>query len=255
MELYIEFYIINNFILNFFINLFCVKINKENLVKIRIFLTTLIEVIISILFLYFDLDKLYIKIALLLIIPIILCKINSVKQYIKLVFVLLAVTGFIGGCIYAILIMKNVDLYKISFSYKVTVIYIIFIAFYFLLKNIIYKFDQIKRNIIFLENLELIVKDKHLKVKGYYDSGNVLYKDFKPVCIISKKVYIWLLKNNCINKIDYVNPLTVNSQSSLKVINLDEMFFTKDKKSIKNVLCAVSDNLKEYDVLIHADMR
>lgn len=255
MKLYIELYIINNFFINLFINILTIKLTRQSIIKYRLILTTLFEALVSVVYVYIDINNVFLKIFLLFIIIALLTKNNSIFVYLKNCFIFLVVTFILGGSIYAILLNFNIDIYEISFSLRMLVIYSAIICLLFFMKKILKCTKKIKNKMIFSDNIILYKNDKKLKVMGYYDSGNNMYFKENPVCFISQKTYSRLLNDTTINTIEYVNITSINSKAKLKLIQLDKIQLIEDKKYFYKVFCAVSENLNNYDFLIHADMR
>lgn len=96
---------------------------------------------------------------------------------------------------------------------------------------------------------ELRLNNIKLPVIAYYDTGNTLVFQNKPVIIISEQIAEKLNSN------DYVEILykTVSDETQkMQGILIDELYFTEEKTSIKNILCGIGNiSEKDFQVLLN----
>ena len=101
--------------------------------------------------------------------------------------------------------------------------------------------------------VEIISGDKTYSFRGYVDTGNALYKDGKPVIVVSERIAKKL-------SLSTDDTLTVRTVSGVREMPLTELSYKiySDKKTHKlySSYAIVSDKMevRGYDVLLHKDM-
>ncbi len=101
--------------------------------------------------------------------------------------------------------------------------------------------------------VEILTGDKSYSCRGYVDTGNALYKDGKPVVVVSARLAEKLgLKSD--------DTLAVRTVSGIKDLPIAELSYKiySDKKTHKlySSYAVISDKMevRGYDVLLHKDM-
>lgn len=192
MTLYIDIILIENIVMNCIILLSTSIISKTKINKIRIFLSSLLGSIYSILeYIYpFEIySNQIIKIILSISMVYIAFNFNNIKKFVKQ-FVLFYLTSFtFGGCAFFLLyyirpeqILTESGKYilKIVFLGAMLGFFILYIAFK-IVKN------RIDKNAI-INTIKIYYKDKEKTIKAMLDTGNLLSEPITktPVVIVQK---------------------------------------------------------------------
>ncbi len=101
--------------------------------------------------------------------------------------------------------------------------------------------------------VELIGNGIKLKAKGFWDSGNRLYFNSKPVVVLSKKV----VKKMALTPSLEIPVQTVNGVRLLKGGKIDlKIYLDKKTHNLASVFYCVSDTIlsEENEVILHRDM-
>lgn len=195
MEIYIEYVIIDNLVINMLI-LLCTKSAMKLRAKfVFIFLSAVLGTVFAVVYPLFGLSSLALlplKIALGLIMVAIIAKYSSFKEYIITFLLFLLFTLLLGGASIATLMLFGTSLEAIAAGgYDMIIplgVVLLIVSLYVAIIIALAKFLNRKRDAEpFLKNVELTIGDKVLSLAAFLDSGNKLYdrKTGLPVVIIS----------------------------------------------------------------------
>ncbi|MGL5973194.1 MAG: sigma-E processing peptidase SpoIIGA [Oscillospiraceae bacterium] len=281
--IYIDILIVLNFIITYFLITISVKLSDQKVNKKRCALGSLVGSLFSLIILETTLSFLLIntyKLFLSSIIVLLSFKINNFKNFIKNTLIFYTVSFLFGGIMVGVWLMlmpQNMIMHNgvVYFNYSILGLLFLTTLVYFILNIIV---DVYGRNIIknTSYDVEIHIKDKVIKSKGFLDTGNIL-KDMhtgKLVVVSSfnvinkylkKDIKIYLenyfnnktedIKNNV--DIRFIPFNSVGIQGVLPAINVNKIIIKGEKgKLIKeNLLLAISkqDVLNgQYDFLLNA---
>jgi len=280
MEVYIEYVLIDNIIINFLLLHIVSKICNLHAYKRNIIFSALIASMFSILTPLVTLNNILITLFKLMVAAIILLflkRFKSIKKYLCVYFVFLTITFLFGGLIIATLSIFNINytvngLLFLNFEIPLS-LFIVPIYFYYLLFMKIYRYLQSKMRVsTYFFQTKLFVNNKYHSLTGYIDTGNNLYdNDKKPIVVLSFNhfvnifsnipVYKILLKNiteKDIKNSHYIDVCTVNAKEKMLVFKADELLLndTKgDRRIFKDISVGVSNkSFEEYDLILHNNL-
>ena len=199
MEVYIEYVILDNFIIDFLLLYATGKVLKKKLSKSRIIIACFLGCMFAVLspFLSFGgITLILIKILMGAIIVFACFKIYKIKDYIISIFIFLFLTFLMGGACYAVL--GNLQKFNVAslyciYSGEIPISLIIVTLLFMVYMSInIYKYLSKKQRIDkFIYKAKFIYDNFTIEAKGYLDTGNHLIDTYskKPVTIITKKCF------------------------------------------------------------------
>lgn len=273
MELYIEYVIIDNLILDFLIlktltSFFKIKIKKLNFV-LYIVLGCVFALILPYVWNNLLLGFLY-KILVSIVLVMILRKFNTFKEFVKYyaTFILLtfAYAGFMYGILNLLGLKNQTTLCIYSFEFPMSVLLIIVSLCYWLINKMLKMLQYQLKVSGYLYNIKMIDGEESVEAVGFFDSGNNVTFEGNAVNIISINLFMKLYKNFPIEKLIFRNINNTNLKNVMYIgiegLSLSEKFlsFTIDKIEIKNkvyenVRLAVSmKNFENFDCILHQDL-
>lgn len=281
MEVYIEYVIIDNFIINYLILFFTAFTIGTKIKKINMFISTMFGVICSVIYPLFTLNALMVlplKIAIGILMILMLKKYSNFKQFLIHILLFFTFTFVFGGLCFAVLNILNlktstsgilINGYEIPLG---VIVLLLAIYIYYLIKLIQYVRHK-NNNINFYFDVILKIDNKNHLLRGYLDSGNKLYDNQSnlPVVVISFKTFCKLfskisLENYFLNKPEdlglknahYINVDNVVGAGKMLVFSVDEIIVenNQSKKTNKNFLLGVSEKSfsSEFECLLHSEL-
>lgn len=267
MQVYIEYAILDNLIINTIIlclTSFCLRLK---ICFWRLFLAVIIGTTITILMpLYIVKFEIIVKIATGLIMCLICCTAKGLRSNITYIIVFLTTTFVIGGFCFFIIYLLGGD--SENLPVPLSIITLLIAVYVYFLAKAIKVFYCKKRVHSFIYSVKIKYKNKCVKVNAFLDTGNRLIDNQKPIVIINQKTfeklcniklsYILLYKDlSRINNAHYIKYNTISGQDKLLVFSVDE-FIVENKSTIgsENILIGVSIKPfgKEYDAILNAEV-
>ncbi len=255
MTVYIEYVLIDNFVIDFMLLKLTLQILGYRPKLARLFLCALLGAVLSLVtpLMYFNLILLTVfKILSGILIFCFSTKFTSAKDFYRGTLFFFFLTFLLGGTIIGVYNIFNLD-YNSEFSVAT-----IILPAYFLVKitksliTYFYKRKNIETNAYFVS---IKVKDKKIDLKGFVDTGNMLYDGDNPVIIIGVKNAQKLLDG--FPKIKYLEYGTVSGPAKMTVIEnaIVEIYSDKGERIINRASVGVSkENIgSEYEVILHPD--
>ena len=276
MEIYVEYVILDNFIIDFCIILAVLKTLGIKLVKWRVFLACLIGTAFALILPLItmpDIAAFFLKIALSLTLVFIYAKYNSKRKFVYSLILFYTYTFVMGGACIGILYLFDADFSvnsSINYNSVLPLGLIIFIILgYVYVILLIARFFKKKKDIVnFLYDAEIFYKGKNQRIKAYLDSGNRLYHKDLPVVVISLKTVL-----NLIDLEEFDSFLNFNKnfesiiftdisgkQKKMPVLFSDkiDIFINGQPIGFFNVPLAVSfkgfKDIENYDALLHPNL-
>ena len=276
MEIYVEYVILDNFIIDFCIIYAVLKTLGIKIIKWRVLLTcfvgTAFALILPLITLP-DIIAFLLKLTLSFALVFIYAKYNSKRQFIYSLLLFYAYTFVMGGACIGILYLYSAD-FSLSSSINYNSILplglIIFIIFgYVYLILLITRFFKKRKDVVnFLYDAEIFYKGKNQKIKAFLYSGNRLYYKGLPVVVINLKTAINLIDlaefDDFLNfKKNFENVIFTDVSGKFKkmpVLFSDkvDIFINGQPNSFFNIPLAVAlkgfNDLEKYDALLHPNL-
>lgn len=195
MEVYIEYVVFDNFVVDMIILLLTCKTLAVQPNCLRLIVSTLFGVVCAVFSPFLSLSMwilLLSKFCMGIIMTLLLKKYKSVGEF-ALTFVLFVTYTFVlGGVCYALcLAFGSTTLGLLINAYQVPMgAIVLVIAFYiYLLAKLITFFRHHNKDISLYYDVIITLKNKKYYVRGYVDSGNNLYSDGRPVVVLSQSSF------------------------------------------------------------------
>lgn len=163
--------------------------------------------------------QIVVKLLLAFFLVVVLDKFGSIKDYLLSVGLYVLFSYILGGVVYGISNIIGNDLKNYGVLGILTLsIVILELVFWFVLMR------KPKENKQFYD-VVIRFKDKDYQFKGFYDSGNTLSDPLtgKPIVILSKTVLDRLEEGQKLTYDGFVEVKTINGESSVPFIELDEI--------------------------------
>ena len=266
MQVYIEYAIIDNLVINYLILKTASASVKVKTNFLRLFISSCLGTAVAVVLPLFTLNErvlLFVKVLLAFIMPLIISKYANIKNYFSVVALFILFTFLCGGFILALLSFAVID-YKENYilSYdSVLPIGLSVLIVYALSKTMIkLSFIVLKeRNLQpFLRRCIIVIGKTKYKVLGFIDSGNGLYdkKTGLPIIVASNSFFSKIPKSDIKKSISNFEFDTVSGTSYMNLYVIDKvMIYNGEKVNIfNNVLLGVSSkvyNFTGYEILLH----
>ncbi len=257
MEIYIEYAIIDNFIMDFLLLLSTHKILKKKPSYIRVIVTAILSTFLTIILAMFSLKPAYmtiIKLFMLLLIVLLGGKYYTFLDYFKFVNVFLLLTFFCGGIIFGIMYFLDID-YFVDKPYLKGVlpvginVLIAVILFKVVNKISVRFFEKINRGNICC--CIITAGEISIKLNALIDSGNLLLdsKTKLPIVVggfpLIKKLKLGSPKR-------FLEIETANSSSKMGLYDVDNILIKIGNKSYKrDAVLGITDTFsKDFEIII-----
>ena len=273
MTVYIEFVIIDNFVIDLLILLLTKSLLKIQTRKIYVLLSAVFGTVVATISpLLPSIIAQVIKIPLALSMILIAYMPKNLKEFLAQTITFFISTFAMIGCCLAISQIFNIEVsvqngmimeYKFPVGAVLLICFVVFVS----LKNI---FKLIFKKQKYLElSYSIILKNENKEVKtmAFLDTGNKLMMDEKPITIIGYKTFFELFPNIDITKLllnktinlknaKYIEIKSVNQKNKSLVFEIDEIVVGKTSQTKMPVLLSSTNFLKETgcDVVISSAM-
>lgn len=269
MEVYIEYVVIDNLIINCILLYLTALTLKIRTSKLRIFLSSLVGTVVAVLVPLFTLENGYllvIKLVLLITMVLILGEFSTVKHFILSCLTLLFFTFLLGGVIIACFYLSGVD-YSVYFSLNYDSfmpvgisVFIVVVTAKIIIKAVNYLVKE--RDLTpFTRRCAIVVNKKKIVTVGFVDSGNRLYGGLTggPVIVLSKKLFDKVMALGALESVSGLTVETVSGKTDLKLYSIDKlMIYNGERVNIYNnvlIACAENGNFNEgFELLLHPSL-
>lgn len=255
MTVYIEYVLINNFIIDYLLLRLTFILTGKKVKTFRLILLSILGACFSLVFPLINLGKLYLSVIKLLfgtLLVLISAKFNTKKEFFINLGVFFFVTVLLGGAVFAV-----------YFAVGVTNFAEIYVALCFIpvwLLSVI-----LKKAVLFLyrrKNVESVIYPFEFTLcgekfigRGFLDTGNALYYNDKPVVVCEMSFVKKIFKGQEVYKrLQKIKIHSASGSSEKFCINLEELkIFIKDKQYIYSnaVLMIARINITGADLLLH----
>ena len=273
MTVYIEFVIIDNFVIDLLILLLTKSLLKIQTRKIFLLLSTIFGTVVAVVSpLLPSIIAQIIKIPLTLSMVLIAYRPKTIKEFLAQTITFLISTFAMIGCCLAISQIFKIEVsvqngmimeYKFPVGAVLLICFVVFVSLKNIFKLILkkQKFAELSYSII-LKN-----ENKQIETMAFLDTGNKLVINEKPITIIGYKTFFELFPNIDITKLllsknlnlknaKYIETKSVNKNNKSLVFEIDEIVVNKVSKTKMPVLLSTTNFLKETgcDVVISGAM-
>ena len=271
MQVYIEYVIIDNLIIDYILLSLSLKASNVKANVFRLILSSIVGTIIAVIIPLINIKESHlflIKIVLGFLLVYVAGKYYTKTKYFLTFAFFMLFTFLFGGMIIAIFYFADID-YTVYFSVHynsfmpigITILLVYIMSE--ILKKLIYKVMKIRIITPYIRTCILVLGSKRLKTTGFYDSGNRLFdkRTGLPIIVGSKKLFEKIDTLGVFTKVyDYVEIKTVNGNSKINIYKVDKLLIYNGMKVniYDNVLIGRSnDNFYDdirYDLLLNSSL-
>ena len=268
MEVYIEYVVIDNLVIDGLLLLITRKALKLEVSRFFILFSALVGTIVAVCLPALNMNKGFTYVTKLILASVLVLlsgKFRSTREFIRAYYLFLFFTFLFAGGVYAVLWFFEIDFSVIDFTYSAefslgVVLLTAFVVYRFASRIVefIYRKRELKP---FLRRCELVINGRELRFFGFIDSGNRIYckKTGFPVILCSAKVGEKLLSEGLLDnsKSEIVGFYTASGKSYLKIYEIDclKIYNGDEPNTIYNVKMGVSltdfSPDGEYDLLLN----
>ena len=277
MEVYIEYVIIDNFIIDMLILLFTSLVLGSKVGKLRLVLSTLIGVVGAIFMPFIYLPNIilfFIKLVLGVIMVVVLKNYLTFRDFFAHFMMFFTFTFVFGGLCYGICLLlgdSTLGVLVNAYEFPMGLIVLVVATYLFLLWKLLIYVRHKNKNISLYYDVVLKMGEDRYYFRGYIDSGNSMYDNGKPVVVISLSTFCKIFKqfpyqNLLLCKADnmplknarFVDCTTAGGESKMLVFDVEEIRYKNiDQKEIStaNVSVGVSKRCfkSDFDCLLHSE--
>lgn len=256
MTVYIEYVLIDNFLIDYLLLKATFSTTGISVRKGRLFLCAIFGAVTAIVYPLFE--NFYIlqtvfKIFSGLLIVLIAVKFSSVKSYVINALIFFLYTFLMGGAIIGLYNLLNIPYQtEISVGFMVIPVYLLITGMERVIKYLYRRREIMKLTV----KVELEFSNKKVALNGFYDTGNGVYDGDNPVIFCTKKTFTEIVGDNLLRaKLKKICIFTVNGDTENFAVSLDKIkIYNKDEPNIYNnvTLCATKNSVGDgYDVILH----
>lgn len=196
MSVYIEYVILDNFIIDYIILYAVNKTLKLKAKRYRLFLGALIGAMLAVFLPLIKAPETVLLIIKLLtgLVMVALISFSGIKRYIVSFLFFITYTFVLGGCIIGLLLLLNADIYSaatLNYDFSVPAGVIAGVCFVYIMLMIkLIKYLERRKNIYpFKRRIKICYQNEEYESNGFIDTGNRMYDiDGSPVMIINEKL-------------------------------------------------------------------
>lgn len=256
MIVYIEYVLIDNFIIDYLMLKATFNLTGMPVKKRRLFLCAFLGAIVALIYPIMqslELLSTILKVCSGLLIVLIANQYASFKSFYINSIIFFLHTFLTGGIIFGISSLLNIQLStEISSAFMVVPVYLILRG----LGEVVKYFFARKSVQNFIYKTRLTMFGKSIKVRGFLDTGNGLTDNGAPVIVCDKKLFIKLVGQNIAKvKLKKLEVITANGKSQNYAFIIDEVALYIDQKvNIFNkvTVCLSSQSLgDDFDIILH----
>lgn len=274
MEIYIEYAIIDNLVMNALIIYLVSKLQGLKISKTRQILSNLLGTIVSVIMPIFYIPNLFavlLKLVLSLLMVLIICSRITIKKYITTYFLFIFVTALFGGICYFVISFLGLKcefggILFSDFSIPMGLILIILLFSLWIICNLI---KVVKKNLAKSENyigIDIRNNGRSLHLLGFIDSGNMarsrngdslIFITPKTFCKMYPDIDMIKFLSGNITEIDikdsyYENIFSVGNSHRTLVVPIEEIEINGKSNIYRNVSVAISENNfgGQFDILL-----
>lgn len=268
MQVYLEYAIADNFIIDYFLLLSSLYLTGNKISKFKILFSALIGTAVAIILPLFTLNAIvsfFVKILLAITMIYLAGEYKNFKGYILCLNVFILLTFLTGGAVIAILFALNMDYVLVGTKIvnqglPVSLMIAVSFIFCFIVIKVGKAIYRKKQIFPFIRKCEIVAGDKSFPLVGFVDSGNRLYDDKRgcPIVVISKKN---LEKMNILPylsaKIGSLKFNTVSGEGEMPLYKISGIIFKENcGVTYKSATLGISyrEYSEDYDIILHPSL-
>ena len=273
MEVYIEYVILDNLIIDYLIVIFTSMFLSCKFKKNNILIAVAFGVVSAVVFPLYSFTTFYlscVKIITGLIMVLLLKKYANFREFLTTCIVLFTLTFVFGGLCLGINSMFGIEttggqVLINGFAFPVSIFVLLASGYFYLFIQLI-KYSKQKHKLSnFYFDVEIILNNKKYFLRGYLDSGNKLLDDGTPVVVVPLKTFSKIFKEYPLEKIPlglapnnphYINTFSVNEVGKMLVLEIDKIEIKNNErnKEYTNVKLGLSkaNFSSDFDILLHS---
>ena len=256
MIVYVEYVLINNFIIDYLVLKATFLTTGQSLSKKRLIVSSFLGATLSLVFPLVENVggiSVMVKICCGLLITLVCANYPSARAYFINTIVFFCYTFLMGGVIIGVFNLLNVDYHKEPFVAVMAIPVYILLKFFSGVIKYIYRLKEIRSRTY---DITLKLNGKTVTCTGFFDTGNALFDGERPVIVCSKGFFANNFAQQLIKiKLKKITVNTVNGQSENIAVELESVeIYILDKPNIfNNVTLMVSPYSvgDGYDVILH----
>lgn len=270
MEIYIEYVVFDNFIINLLILLFCSKITKTKYKKWGVVISDVFGTVCAVLLPLVSIKTnllILLKLAVAIVMVGLLKKYANFKQYFFTLIVFFTVTFLMGGLCYGInelfgFKLSGGQLVVNNYSFPVSLFCVLASGYLYLFWWLVKYFNhRIKLNNYYFDVTVKLNGKVHF-LRGFLDTGNKLKMGDSDVVLVPLKIFLkefkeYPLEKICLNP-TYLGVKSVDGLNDIIVIDLDEISIKncERKRTMQNVKIGLSKATfgSDFEVLLNGNM-
>ena len=250
MTVYVEIVIFNNLCIDLLLGATTTLCRRRKVKKLRQCLSAVVGSVFALLYpIVSFVLQIVIRLLLAFLLVAIIDKYSTLKDYFASLVIYVLSTYALGGIVYGISNLVGVDLrgYGVLGILMLSIV-ILELVLWFVLKA------QPQRNKQFY-SVVIKYKSHNYNFKGFYDSGNTLTDPLtgKPIILLSKTAVDKLSENEKVIYDGFVDIKTINGESSVPIIELDEIRCGKAVYGGFGAL--IEQDVKDCDLILQNTLR
>ncbi len=260
MTVYIEYVLIDNFIIDYLMLKASFLLTASSESRARLLFCAFLGAIFALFYPLISVHSVIltlIKVCFGLLLVLLAGKFKRKKDFYVTAIVFFVYTFATGGAIIGVF-----NLFGIPYSSEVSVALMV-IPVYFIFTAItkVAKFLYRQKDVnCYIHDVEITAFKTTIKCKGFFDTGNELYDGDKPVIVCDKKLAKTFLEKNIANlKLKKITVNTVNGERENIAFDISEIkIYYLNKVNIFNnvTLCVTSQSVgRNYDIILHSALK
>jgi len=255
MQVYIEYVLIDNLVIDYFLLKATHAITASPTSKLRLILSAIFGAVVALSYpLVYTIPFISVLIKVLsgLTMVIISVKAKTFRTYYINALVFFCLTFLTGGAIIGVFTLFNLDYSsEISIALMVLPAYLIIKGATTIIKHV-YRQKDIR---CYTYDVEIAVKERTVRLKGFVDTGNGLYDGDRAVVVVNKSTATKILGNFSGISLKRITVKTVAGEKQNLAFEIDGIkIYIGDKVNINNrvTVCVTSTEIGDgYDVILH----
>ena len=254
MTVYIEYVLIDNFVIDYLLLKATFSLTKTSVKKGRLFFCAFLGACFALIYPLLTITPFLLALIKLLtgmLLPLLATDYTGIKHYFITTLLFMGMTFTVGGVITGVFSLLGLNASS-EFS-----IALMILPVYVTLKCITEIVSYLNKTRAVTKNLfpcELVLGDKTVKTDGFMDTGNALYDGDNPVIVCERKLALKLLSNK-LPKLKRIDCETVIGKTKILAMQLTELriYYGDTPNIIKGVTLAVTDQKigTGYGVILH----
>lgn len=273
MEVYIEYVIFDNLIIDYLIVYFTGLIASIKFKRLNMLLSVLCGVVSAVILPLFSIKTAYLIVVKILtgfLMVAFLKKYANFRQFLVVCIVLYSVTFLFGGVCVGVNAMLGISIdggqvLINGFDFPIS-IFVLFASGYFYMLIKLIKYMKIKSKLTnFYFDVTIMQNRKSYYLRGFLDTGNKLFDNSSPVVIISIKTFTKIFRDypleliplgNAPNNPHYLTTASVGDVNKILVLEIDKIYIKNNEKhkEYTNVKLGISrvNFSTDFDLLLHS---